>query len=527
MKQQNNFKKMIGKIIQLLTKKITMLIALMIFSFVGQAQDIQFKVSNLPDSVKTMKLAKYFGEKLYYADTADVKNGIVHFESSKHPSGLYALILPGPQLVQFIIDNEKVDMEIKDTKNIMGSMVVNKSKNNELFYKYIKKMTASRTLSDKLSKGFDKITDEVEKTKIRKQLTDINNEVINFQKELAKTNPNLFIGKMVGMSIDIKIPEAPKNENGVITDSSFLYNYNMAHYWDNVDLTNDDIVRTPAFHSRLEKYYSKVVMLQIPDSIISYTTNLIKRTSAKGTAFNYIVHFVTNKYEQSQIMGMDKVFVAMADTYYCPKEVTKAFWMSDASLSKVCERADKLRPIVVGAYAPRLILPDSTEKNWIDFYQIKAEYKILYFWDPNCGHCKKTTPKLQKLYDAKFKERGIEIYAVSKATGDDFEAWKKFIQKEKLTFTNVGLTKNVYNEAQKNARAFIPGLTTIESLNYTDTYDIYSTPRIFVLDKDNKILFKQLSISQLEEILDHKQGFDDAVKMFPKETDDEHEKEIH
>ena len=70
-------------------------------------------------------------------------------------------------------------------------------------------------------------------------------------------------------------------------------------------------------------------------------------------------------------------------------------------------------------------------------------------------------------------------------------------------------------------------MTTIESLNYTDTYDIYSTPRIFVLDKNNKIMYKQLSISQLEEILDHEQGFDDAVKMFPKETDDEHEKENH
>jgi peroxiredoxin len=518
---------MMGNMIQLMTKKITMLLAVMVLSFVGQAQDIQFKVVNLPDSIKTMKLAKYFGEKLYYADTADVKNGVVHFDGTKHPSGLYALILPGPQLVQFIIDDEKVDMEIKDTKDIMGSMVVNKSKNNELFYQYVRKMTSSRVLSNKLSEGFDEITEEAEKEKIRKQLTAINDDVVKFQKELAKNNSDLFIGKMVGMSMDIKIPDAPKDENGVITDSSYLYNYNMAHYWDNVDLTDDNIVRTPAFHSRLEKYFSKAVMLQIPDSIISYTTNLVNRTSPTGTAFNYIVHFVTNKYEQSQIMGMDKVFVFMADTYYCPKDQTKAFWMNDASLTKVCERADKLRPIIVGAFAPRLILPDSTEKNWIDFYQIKSEYKILYFWDPNCGHCKKTTPKLQKLYDAKFKERGIEIYAVSKATGDDFEAWKKFIQKEQLTFTNVGLTKNVYNEAQKNARAFIPALTTIESLNYTDTYDIYSTPRIFVLDKNNKIMYKQLSISQLEEILDHEQGFDDAVKMFPKETDDEHEKENH
>ena len=214
-------------------------------------------------------------------------------------------------------------------------------------------------------------------------------------------------------------------------------------------------------------------------------------------------------------MGMDKVFVHMADTYYCPKDDTKAFWMSDENLTKVCERADKLRPLIIGAYAPRLILPDTTEKKWVDVYKIDADYKVLYFWDPNCGHCKKVTPKLQTLYAEKFKERNIEIIAIGKATGDDFEAWKSYINENGLEFINIGLTKNVYNLAQQDARQLIPMYTNIGSLNYTATYDIYSTPRIFILDSENRIMFKQLSIAQLEEILDHLQGLDDVEKLFP------------
>jgi thiol-disulfide isomerase/thioredoxin len=290
-----------------------------------------------------------------------------------------------------------------------------------------------------------------------------------------------------------------------------------------VDLKNEDLIRTPAFHSRLAKYYSKQVMLQIPDSITSYTEKLVNKTEEGSKLFQYIVHFVTNKYERSEIMGMDKVFVFMADTYYCPKDKTRAFWMSDENLTKVCERADKLRPLLIGAYAPRLILPDTTEKNWVDIYKVDADYKVLYFWDPNCGHCKKVTPKLQTLYAEKFKERNIEIIAIGKATGDDFVAWKDYIAENGLEFINIGLTKNIYNLAQEDARQLIPMYTNIGSLNYTSTYDIYSTPRIFILDKDNKIMFKQLSIAQLEEILDHLQGLDDEEKLFPASDEENNE----
>ena len=183
----------------------------------------------------------------------------------------------------------------------------------------------------------------------------------------------------------------------------------------------------------------------------------------------------------------------MGVTYYCPKETTKAFWMSDENLNKMCERVEKIGRTVIGGPAPVLILTDSTEKKWINCYDIEAEYTILYFWDPNCGHCKKVTPKLQTLYDEKFKEYGVEIYAVGKATGTDFEAWKKFIRVNKLTFINVGLTKNIYDQAMIDPRPLLEH-TTLPSLNYSDTYDIYSTPRIFILDKDKKIVAKQYQL---------------------------------
>ena len=91
----------------------------------------------------------------------------------------------------------------------------------------------------------------------------------------------------------------------------------------------------------------------------------------------------------------------------------------------------------MGIKPPNLILRDTTDLIWKDFYSLKSEYTILYFWDPVCGHCKKTTPKMQTLYEKKFNDRNIEIFAIGKATGEDFKAWKKFINDDNLTFKNL------------------------------------------------------------------------------------------
>ena len=87
--------------------------------------------------------------------------------------------------------------------------------------------------------------------------------------------------------------------------------------------------------------------------------------------------------------------------------------MSDSQLDKVCDRANKTRPLLIGSYAPYLNLPDSTQKKWIAFYDLDAEYKILYFWDPDCGHCKKELPKLAHYVDSVKSEIDVKVYSVS------------------------------------------------------------------------------------------------------------------
>lgn len=468
---------------------------------------LKFQVHGVQND--TIYLANYYGDKLYYRDTTVANaNGQFEFNKKTYDGGIYSVVLPGPKLVEILINEPAFSMET-DTTNLTGNMKVKGSEENKLFYDYIAFLAQKGKDKAPLNKQFKMLKDGPAKEKVRTQLQEMDTEVHAYQWDLIDNNPDKFVAAVIKMSLDIEIPE----ELDADTSKAGLdkaYGYYLMHYWDNVDLNDEKIVRTPVFHRKLNTYFTATVV-QTPDSITTAVDRLLKPLDNSSEVFKYIVHFVTYTFENSEIMGMDAVFVHMGLNYYCPDAngVSPAWWMSDDKIKKLCERAKKLEPLRLGQKAPYLCLPDSTEEKWHSLYDMTGPYTVLYFWDPNCGHCKKETPVLLELYHSTLKPKGIEVYCVGKATGDDFEDWKTYIAENNLDWLNVGLTKNVFNEAQKNSSKYIPRYTDIGSLNYTDTYDIYSTPRVFILDEDKILRAKGISVEQIGELIERFEAQED------------------
>ena len=513
----------------------------MLGAYTTQAQDITFKIDGQSDT--TVHLVKYFGKKLFYADTAEMVDGMVSFDGSKQKEGILALYLPGENLLEFVYNAEpEVYIEAKLPNLMMTakacqkpkkkkSMLLPVSAENEIFLQYVQYISSKRQESNarqKQMEGHEKDT-EIYK-QIEKNVSDINDAVVQYQKDIVDNPNNLLVSKIVKMSTDVVIPEPPLNPDGSMVDSNFRFNYFRAHYFDNIDLTDDRLMRTPVFHNKFTNYFSKNMMLQHWDTVIYYAFDFIDRLDQKSDMFQYCVSWITSNYEKSKIMGMNKVFVYMAKRYYCTPNAegkSPAHWMPEDKLKTLCEKSETHFDLVMGAKPPNLVLRDTSDVKWQDFYSLDNEYTILYFWDPECGHCKKITPKLQTLYEKKWKERDIEIFSVGKAVGEDFEKWKSFIKKNELGFINVAVTRNLYDSAMVNAGFFVPEFTTLKSLNYQKTYDIYATPKVWVLDKDKKIIAYSLTVSQLEDLMDRLQDKAALPKLFPAEKEDKEEDQMH
>lgn len=509
--------------------KIILSFIITLATLVSFGQKLSFKILDQKDT--TVYLVKYNGTKLYYADTAEIINGQVEFDGSKQRPGMLGVLLPGQQLMEFIYNNEEVNIETKNP-SLVESMKVKKSEENKIFNEYIKFIASKRMIAQKFADEMNTLDKaDVKYKELQSNIDAVSKEVYEYQNNLAKTHSNLLVGKMIKMTLEIDTPEAPVDENGKIINPEYRYHFFRDHYFDNVDFSVDGLVNTPVFGNKVDYYFSSKMLVQHWDTILKYTYKLVDNLDPKSKAFEYIVSHVTSTYGASKQMGMDKVYVMMADKYYCSKNAegkSPAFWMTPEKLKDLCDKIDVQKHLVMGVKAPNIILPDTLDRpwdqlNWINLYKIEAEYTILYFWDPECGHCKKVTPKLSELYDKKLKDRNIEVLAIGKANSVEYKKWKEYIQKNNLHFLNVAVTEEILKVGREEARKLIPRFTTLESMNIHLTYDIFSTPRIFVLDKGKKFIAKQISVSQLEEMMDKLQGKEDLPKLFPPDAEeDEH-----
>lgn len=468
-------------------KLLLSLFAISSFSMANAQHDFTFKIDGLSDT--SVFLANYFGGKLYYNDTTNIDaNGVAKFVGDDtKPGGIYAVILPDNKTYfQVVVNEPKIVMETKSI-NPEGNMVVKVSEENKAFYEYLNFVTEVQSNLTGLNNQKGVEGADVEKLEVK--IAEEQKRAEKFKASYLKKNEHLFAAKVLSTSDEINVPEF-KKEDGSMDDTK-RFKYYHDHYFDNVDLRDDRLIRTPVINTKIETYLTKLTA-QTPDSICNAINYLTSQVEDSSLMYKYIIQYSTNKFEKSDIMGMDAVFVCIAENYYSKG---KAWWLSDEQLTDILKLYNTRKNLTVGSRADNITLMD-VDSNWKSLYDLKAKYTVLIFWDPNCGHCKKEMPKLKDFYD-KNKSKGVEVFSVS--TEFENEDWPSFIKENGYTWTDVSDNP----EINKNAQEYIlSGKTTLNSLNFRDYWDIYSTPQLYLLDENKVIIAKKLNAEQLEDFIE-------------------------
>jgi peroxiredoxin len=457
------------------------LVSTIAFSGNDDGYSIKVTIKNLPEGTRC-QLCYYYGEKQYIKDSAKAnKKGEVIFEGKeKLDQGVY-LFVPGNQTYfDFLVDGpQHFTLETDSArKDYINKMKVKGSTENELFFGYQRFMLKKQKDAEPLREQYKTITkDNKDSLKlIQDKLAAMGEEVKTFQKDLIKNNPTSFVTKFLKAMEEPEIPEAPLLANGK-KDSTFAYRYYKAHYFDNFDLADDRMLRTPIFHSFIKKYIDNLTV-PLPDSINASLDVMIDKAKPNKEMFKYLVWYFTYTYETSKYMGMDAVFVHLVDRYY---KTNQTDWLDSTQMAKIITASDGYKRVLIGRQAPSINMKDSTGK-YIPLYDLKAKYTVVVFWDHGCGHCKKAMPILSEQYKTKLKDMGVEVYAIE--TENQPEEWKKFIREHEFNWINVHETDDYY-------RAFAK-----------QSYNINSTPMIFVLDEQKVIKAKKVDPEQIVNIVE-------------------------
>ncbi len=434
------------------------------------AYRIEVKINNFQGDV--CYLGYPYGDKKYLADTAKINDGgIFVFEGSKPlDGGVYFIYSPKNLYFDLIVAEPNFSLET-DTVNLIKHMKPTGSLENKVFFDFQQFMREKQKLAGEISKQLKDSTDQDEQDRLKEQLKTLDGEVKSFRATIMEKYPETFAVKFIKSTIDVEVPTPPMDENGNAINPNFGYNYYKAHYFDNMDFSDKKILRTPNFYSKIEDYLEKYTVKH-PDSIIASAHNIIEMARANDDVFRYCVVTITYKYETSKIMGLDEVFVDLSESYYLSGD---AFWADSTLTAKITDRVNRLKPNLLGKPAPKMMLLDTLLKP-ISLYALKSDYFVLYFYDPDCGHCKKKTPLLKELYDAKLKDLGVTVIAAN--IKKDVDKWKKYIKEQDLNWINM---------ADPKVRS-----------NFRYEYNIESTPVIFILDSQKKIIAKKLDVEQVE-----------------------------
>ena len=449
---------------------------------IGQVKtgyNIGVSIPDIRDS--SLYLAYHFGNKQYIRDTITLDNKGYGVFSGKEslPQGIYLIVLPGKKYFEVLISENQMFSVSCIYKDYFNSLKFSNSPENTRFVDYEKKWSLMQEKAASLGKRIKDNRGNSDSLRILKEDQDIQSrEMKSYLKSVVADNGNNLLSVLVKSIIPIDVPAFTVPEGSGNSDSVkwvMNYNYNKDHFFDNIDFGDERLLRTPILQARLDEFFTNV-LIQSADSINRQVDKLLQKCQNDYKMYQFVAVYLFNHFRESEIMGHDAVMVKIADEIYLSG---KADWVSKQFVDDLRKQVELLRHNLIGMKAENLVM-DSYKGTYVALYDIEKEFTILYFWEPNCGHCKEATPKLKNYYD-KAKDEGIEVFTVCTTT--DKNAWSKYIEEHELNWIN--------------------GWDPERLTHFDYFYDVQSTPTIYILDRNKKIIAKRLSVEDIPSFIEN------------------------
>ncbi len=474
---------------------VSVLLLITFSNLSGQGYRIEITMEGL--SGDTLVLGEYFTSRMIPKDTMvlDSKGKGVFEGEETFQGGLYLIYISPTHYFDLLLGKDQ-ELSIKaDTSDLSSGIEFEGSENNRIFQAYKIYLQQKKGELEKQQSLLADAATEADSAEVRDRQKQINREMEGYMDRIMSDHASLFVSTFIGATREQFPPEE------LLTgerrhDDSVRYFYYRNHYLDHFDPFDIRLLHTPLYEGKIENYLTRAVA-QHPDSLIIAVDYLLEGARIEDELYRYMLITLFNHFAGSKFMGMDVVYFHIAENYYIPD----ATWSDQEFISKLNDNLEKNKPSLIGQKAPNVIMrripPEhfqmAAQDTMIkrdphigqDFFihDIDARFTILYFWEADCGHCKKTTPALFQVY-SRLKEKGVEVISVHVLnTIEGKEMWVDFINEHSL-YDWINCWSPYSNE-------------------FRSLYNLQSYPQLFILDHDKKIIAKRITPEQAEQIINN------------------------
>ena len=390
--------------------------------------------------------------------------------------GVYMLVLPPEnEFVTLLINENEQRFSVKtDARNITEKIEIKGSPDNTLYYDYSNYLNHQVAQLGQYRQAAAESVDAAEQEKYKKQFNEEVGKIRAYQLEIIEEYPLSLTASLIKVELENEIPDF---SHAAASEREYLrYAFRKKHYFDWIDMQDERLLRSEALFEKVDYYLNRLTHAR-PDSVNVAVDKILDLFPPKSKSFKYYLDHLMLSYASSNYVGMDAVYVHIVENYYAKG---LAPWVAEDDLAEMVDDVTHRKHLLLGKTAPnvQMQLRDGTP---FALHDVQANFTVLYLWQPNCSHCKKSLPFMKDFYQ-KFKDKGVKIFAACTKTNKQIPKCWEYVDE---------------NEIGEWTHAVDPFLKS----RFVQKYMAKKTPKIFILDKNKTIVMKDIGAEQLEEVM--------------------------
>ena len=404
--------------------------------------NIDVKINDINDTV--LYLVKYKSDKsLIVIDSSTVVKGNKIFkQSSNYPEGIYILAdsKQNPIFELFLGKDQKFTVNVGDlTRN--ETYIIKGAKETSDYFDIYARTNYNRLYIKALESEIEYFPDNARK------IDSIKLNHNEYLESIKIKDKDSFIRTYIGFNKEIIVPQEYKDN---------FEQYIIDHYFDDISFRDVRILNTRLLKNKLDDYFNNYMSKQTTDVVLQKIDYIIYQTTSRYRDIpqdlvnhevrDYILWYLYSKYFDNDI-----IYTHLSDVYFSKLEINN---LTENIRSEIVKRADILRKITIGRIAPTFTYIDDEGKQ-IDLSEIDSKNTVLFFYKPDCQKC--------------IREK--RILGLIKNRQKD------------LTILYINISEENYHNVSQDIAV---------------QYDIKTTPTIYILDKEKKIIAKNIKAEEIE-----------------------------
>lgn len=461
-----------------MTKKTITTVLVLVFAMAATAQvniHIDFKLDRQFDSVYVKSQAKLqtkktlsaaYGPSVTLQDKESLKPGM--YEISADSTFLGVVLVPSEK-------NQKFSLKIDSEK-----VTYTNSKENTAYYQYLESISGYNHQLDSLNALFQEAQKSMPQYMMKVFVDSlsasarrINDNMRNFQKRTAQTNPGTLFGSVVATSTYL---EDPPQE--VVSDRRAFQRYYIEHFFDNFAWNDPRIFNTPVVEQKLKEYCNMIYQYDNPD-YDQYVVAALNKAKVNKTSYEYL--FDALEYVLGRIISPYKVehtYIAMLkDAMTYPE-------LDENRQRRYTRELGFINKNLAGDTIPNFTMV-MANGDTMSMYDIQSEYTILYLQHPTCPTCHQVRNRMKDYAKLNQAIESGRLKVVMVYFEDDPKVWSNYI-----------------NSREANPK-YLHGWNFDQSIADNDLFDTRTIPYMFLLDKDKKVIKKDLLYNEIEPYIEY------------------------